>query len=264
MTHESEDVLKALSSSTRRTIMKQISEKGSATYTEIMQVLNLDPSLMSGKFNYHLKELSEVGLVEKENGGYKITDLGQRALILVDQVSKDAKVDSYGVLSAVISMSPKKELELFSNQIGLLLGLLFGTIGTIAALLTYETGGLEFLLSFILASSTVIFGLVSGAKMVGIITKYKLGFSSFLFLSSNWFLIRSRNRNNFFIISMLCAGFFVAITLTFVLPFSGEMILYSMQWYSLLSIVVGSGLLSVLFYNRAKKKADRLEEMANE
>lgn len=45
MTSESEDVLKALSSSTRRTIMRQISERGSATYTEIMQVLDLDPSV---------------------------------------------------------------------------------------------------------------------------------------------------------------------------------------------------------------------------
>jgi predicted transcriptional regulator len=65
MNSKSEDVLKALSSSTRRTIMRQISEKGSATYTEIMHVLNLDPSLMSGKFNYHLKELNEAGLIER-------------------------------------------------------------------------------------------------------------------------------------------------------------------------------------------------------
>ncbi|MDF1537932.1 MAG: helix-turn-helix domain-containing protein [Candidatus Thorarchaeota archaeon] len=93
MNSESENVLKALSSSTRRTIMRQVSEKGSATYTEIMHVLGLDPSLMSGKFNYHLKELNEAGLIERVNSDYKITDLGKKALILVDQVAKESKVD---------------------------------------------------------------------------------------------------------------------------------------------------------------------------
>ena len=122
MTSESENVLKVLSSSTRRTIMRQISEKGSATYTEIMNVLNLDPSLMSGTFNYHLKELHESGLVERTNGEYRITDLGKRALILVDQVAKDTKIDQYGVLSAVLSMNSRQELSLFMNQIGMIVG----------------------------------------------------------------------------------------------------------------------------------------------
>ena len=131
MNSESENVLKALSSSTRRTIMRQISEKGSATYSEIMRVLDLNPSLMSGKFNYHLKELHEVGLVERINSEYRITDLGKRALILVDQVTDDAKVDRYGVLSAVMSMSPRKELELFLSQMGMIVGLLISVLGII-------------------------------------------------------------------------------------------------------------------------------------
>ena len=83
MNSDSESVLKALSSSTRRAIIRQISEKGSATYTEIMQVLGLDPTQMSGKFNYHLKELTEAGLIERTNGEYRITDLGKKSLIYV-------------------------------------------------------------------------------------------------------------------------------------------------------------------------------------
>jgi len=184
MNSESENVLKALSSSTRRTIMRQISEKGSATYSEIMRVLDLDPSLMSGKFNYHLKELHEVGLVERINSEYRITDLGKRhlkelhevglverinseyritdlgkrALILVDQVTDDAKVDRYGVLSAVMSMSPRKELELFLSQMGMIVGLLISVLGIIPLALTYGTWGIEFWLSSIIEILALAFG----------------------------------------------------------------------------------------------------------
>ena len=264
MNSESENVLKALSSSTRRTIMRQISEKGSATYTEIMHVLNLDPSLMSGKFNYHLKELNEVGLVERTGSEYRITDLGQRALILVDQVAKDVKIDNYGVLSAVMSMSPKKELELFSYQLVMIIGFMATILGIIPVVLTYGTWGLEFWISSIAETFALVIALVAGAKMIGIIRKYKLGFSAFVFLSTNWFFIRSPNRNNFFIITLLSIGFFVAIALSFVLPYSGAMSLYTIEWYSLFTSASGSGILSAIFYNRARKKADRLEETTNE
>jgi DNA-binding transcriptional ArsR family regulator len=263
MTTESEDVLKALSSSTRRTIMRQISERGSATYTEIMQVLDLDPSLMSGKFNYHLKELNEVGLIEKTNGEYMITDLGKRALILVDQVAKEAKVDQYGVLSAVMSMSPTKELELFMSQIGFMIGIML-TILSVAPLLMNYGGGFLFYMSVGAASAGTIVFLASGVKMVGIIRKLKVGFSALLFLSSNWFFIRSPNRNNFFIITLFAIGSFVSLTLGFLLPYSGVLQLFTLEWFGLLTSAIGSALLTIALVIRARRKAYHLEEIADE
>ncbi|MFW9801678.1 MAG: winged helix-turn-helix domain-containing protein [Candidatus Thorarchaeota archaeon] len=263
MTTESEDVLKALSSSTRRTIMRQISEKGSATYTEIMQVLDLDPSLMSGKFNYHLKELNEVGLIEKTNGSYKITDLGKRALILVDQVAKDAKIDQYGVLSAVMSMSPTKELELFMSQMGFMIGIML-TILSIVPLLTSYGGGLVFFMSAIAAVGGTIVFLVSGAKMVGIIRRFRVGFSALLFLSSNWFFIRSPNRNNFFIITLFAIGSFVSLALGFLLPYSGVLHLFTLEWIGLITSAIGSAVLTIALVVRARRKAHHLEEMSDE
>ena len=264
MNSESENVLKALSSSTRRTIMRQISEKGSATYSEIMRVLDLDPSLMSGKFNYHLKELHEVGLVERINSEYRITDLGKRALILVDQVTDDAKLDRYGVLSAVMSMSPRKELDLFLNQMGMIVGLMISGLSTIPLVLTYGTWGIEFWLFSIIEILALAFGLIAGAKMIGIIRKYKLGFSSFVFLSSNWFFIRSPNRNNFFVASFLTIGFFIGIALGFLLPYTGEMVLLSLEWNGIISSAMVSGLLSITVLIRAKRKAEQLEELGHE
>ena len=264
MNSESENVLKALSSSTRRTIMRQISEKGSATYSEIMRVLDLDPSLMSGKFNYHLKELHEVGLVERINSEYRITDLGKRALILVDQVTDDAKLDRYGVLSAVMSMSPRKELELFLSQMGMIVGLLISVLGIIPLALTYGTWGIEFWLSSIIEILALAFGLIAGAKMIGIVKKYKLGFSSFLFISSNWFFIRSPNRDNFFVINFLTIWFFTGTALGFLLPYIGEIVLFSLEWVGIIGSAMISGLLGTTFLIRAKRKAEQLEELGYE
>jgi DNA-binding transcriptional ArsR family regulator len=264
MTFESENVLKALSSTTRRTIMRQISEKGSATYTEIMHVLDLDPSLMSGKFNYHLKELQDVGLIEKMNGEYRITDLGKRALILVDQVAKDVKIDQYGVLSAVMTMSPRKEMSLFLNQNGMIAGSMVAILSIIPLVLNY---GVWDIISWISLATTIVgfvIFIVSSAKMVGIIRKYKLGISSMVFLSSNWFFIRSPNRNNFLIITMFTVGFFVSLCLGFILPYVGEMEWFSLQWIGLIISSISSGLLSLVFLNRANRKAKRLEEISNE
>ncbi|MGD9397734.1 MAG: helix-turn-helix domain-containing protein [Candidatus Thorarchaeota archaeon] len=264
MTSESENVLKALSSSTRRTIMKQISEKGSATYTEIMHVLNLDPSLMSGTFNYHLKELNEAGLIERTNGEYRITDLGKRALILVDQVAKDAKVDQYGVLSAVMSMSPRKELELFASQMGMMVGTVLTIVSLIPFALGYSSGSFVFGIASILLGVSLILVIGFTVQLIGILRKLKVGFSVVLFLGSNWFFIRSPNRNRFFFITMFAVGAVVIGTLAFILPFSGVISFFSQMWYTLTLSAIGSAVLTIALFIGAKRNADRLEEINGE
>ncbi len=78
---EREQVLKALSNSARRVILKQIVTRRGATYTELMELLSLNPDLENGGFNYHLKELTVAGLLERTNRFYRITDLGEKALV---------------------------------------------------------------------------------------------------------------------------------------------------------------------------------------
>ncbi len=264
MTSESENVLKALSSSTRRTIMRQISEKGSASYTEIMHVLNLDPSLMSGTFNYHLKELNEARLIERTDGEYRITDLGKRALILVDQVSKDTKIDQYGVLSAVMSMSPSKELGLFACQMGMMLGFVMTILSIIPFAIGYNSGNPEFWIGAILLSVSLVLAIGSTGKVIGILRRYKLGFSVVVFLSTNWFFIRSPNRNSFFGITLFAVGAIIASALAFLLPYSGEMLPFTIQWYGIVTSAIGSAVLALALSIRAKRNAERLEETNNE
>lgn len=264
MNSNSESVLKALSSSTRRTIIRQISEKGAATYTEIMQVLGLEPTQMSGKFNYHLKELTEAGLIEKMNGEYRITDLGKKALILVDQVAEDAKVDRYGVLSAVLSMSPTKEFSLFASQMGMMVGIMLTMLFFIGALLTYDTGGILYFASVSTTLISLLLTIVFIGKMVGIVRSFRVGFSSFVFLSSNWFFIRSANRNSFFLITLFAIGAMVSGILAIVLPYSGALPLYSLEWWGLVFPAIGSSILSSYLMIRAKRRAVQMEEKANE
>jgi hypothetical protein len=40
--------------------------------------------------------------------------------------------------------------------------------------------------------------------------------------------------------------------------------LFTLEWYSLITSAMGSGLLSIAFIIRARKKADQLEETTNE
>lgn len=239
--------------------MRQISEKGTATYTEIMQVLGLDPSLMSGKFNYHLKELTEAGLIERLNGDYMITDLGKKALILVDQVGRDVKIDQYGVLSAVMSMSPKRELDLFLYQMGTVFGLFVGVFSLVAAVLTYGVSWTLFWPSVALGLAALVIALRSTWKMVGIIRKMKLGLSSLVFLQLNWFLIRSPNRNGFLIITFFAIGSFVNGFLFLLLSYSGELALYSLQWVGMLLGTIFTTLLTIALTARVRSRTLQLE-----
>lgn len=244
--------------------MRQISEKGSATYTEIMHVLNLDPSLMSGTFNYHLKELNEAGLVERTNGEYRITDLGKRGLILVEQVAKDIKIDQYGVLSAVMSMSPRKELGLFMSQMGMIIGAVMSILSIIPLSIGYSTDVIAFWLSRTSLSFFLVLGVASAVKMIRIVRKFRVGFSVIVFLSNNWFFIRSANRNRFFAIMILTLGAIITGALALLLPYSGEIALFTLEWYSLISGAAGLAILTVILSVQAKKRADHLEAISSE
>ncbi|MFW9847357.1 MAG: hypothetical protein ACFFD6_11455, partial [Candidatus Thorarchaeota archaeon] len=170
----------------------------------------------------------------------------------------------YGVLSAVMSMSPSKELALFMSQMGFMIGIMLSILSIIPLVYTYGTWGAVFWLSTFAALAGVVLFLVSAARMIRIILRYKLGFSSLVLLSSNWFFIRSPNRNNFFFITLLLVGSAVSFALGFLLPYTGEVIIYSPEWIGLIISAIGSALLSTALLIRARRKAVQLEAMSDE
>ncbi|MFX1566658.1 MAG: winged helix-turn-helix domain-containing protein [Promethearchaeota archaeon] len=268
---ERECVLKALSNSTRRVILKQIVVRQGATYTELMALLGLDPDLESGGFNYHLKELAVAGLIERTNGFYRITDLGEKALVLIDQVSQDSKFDRYGVLYAAIAMNPRQELTLFIGQFGISFGsvaLLYGVLlGVISSF-----GGGDNPFRGPLMMGVCSFLIVLGFFCVGcslwilgtLVRRYNLGFSSLLLLKTEWFMIRSPNRGVF-----ICLPIFGMLGIF--LPMSGFILIYVglVPLFSLLSLflICATVLVWTLFFGlilSASRRAKKMEGMNSE
>ena len=71
-------VFDAASAPLRMQVLRLLSTKGALPYTEIMAALKLDPVRDAGKFVYHLRSLTEAGLIssDKRTKKYEITELG--------------------------------------------------------------------------------------------------------------------------------------------------------------------------------------------
>ncbi|MCW4009311.1 MAG: ArsR family transcriptional regulator [Candidatus Bathyarchaeota archaeon] len=85
-------VLKAVSSPLRLQILNFLFDKGSLSYTELMNQLKMNPSRDAGRFAYHLKFLLKANLVEVDSEAkkYYLTDLGKMVLDVADRVEKKA------------------------------------------------------------------------------------------------------------------------------------------------------------------------------
>lgn len=72
-------IFDAASAPVRLQILRLLSTKGPLQYTEIMFQLKLDPVRDAGKFVYHLRSLTDTGLVtlDKKTKKYEVTELGR-------------------------------------------------------------------------------------------------------------------------------------------------------------------------------------------
>ncbi|UCH05631.1 MAG: winged helix-turn-helix transcriptional regulator [Candidatus Thorarchaeota archaeon] len=255
-----EGVLKALSNSTRREIVNQIAEKGSATYTEIMQVLGLDPPLESGRFNYHLKELADAGLIERVNGDYQLTDLGTKALVLLDQVRDEPLVDRHGVLSAAISMSPREEIRLFANQMKIMLAIMSMVISPIVAVFSRWLTPILLLLFFL----GLVLALQSGSYLYNLARRHGLGLSTLLLLDQNWFLIRSPNRGNFLAFTAVAVTSLVVFVTYIMLAATGVITFVSRVGVAMLGVSILLAPIAFVIAVVAIQKAEEMESTNRE
>jgi len=86
------NVLKAVSSSLRLQILNLLFDKGSLSYTELMNSLKMNPTRDAGRFAYHLKFLLKADLVEVdvEARKYMLTDLGKMVIDVAEHIEKSA------------------------------------------------------------------------------------------------------------------------------------------------------------------------------
>jgi len=83
-------VLKAVSSSLRLQVLNMLFDRGPLAYTEIMNILHLNPSRDAGRFAYHLKFLLKADLIEPdaETKKYRLTDLGRMLVDVADTIEE--------------------------------------------------------------------------------------------------------------------------------------------------------------------------------
>ena len=83
-------VLKAVSSTIRLQVLTLLLEKGPLSYTEIMNILRLNPSRDAGRFAYHLKSLLKADLIEPDvkTKKYRLTDLGRMLVDVAENIEE--------------------------------------------------------------------------------------------------------------------------------------------------------------------------------
>lgn len=81
-------VLKAISASIRIQILNLLQEKGSLSYSQLLNFLKLDSTRDAGRFAYHLKSLLKADLIEPdvETRKYRLTDLGRYIIKITDEI----------------------------------------------------------------------------------------------------------------------------------------------------------------------------------
>lgn len=82
--------MKAVASSLRLQVLNMLLDKGPLAYTEIMNILRLNPSRDAGRFAYHLKSLVKADLVESdsETKKYRLTDLGRMIVEVTETIEE--------------------------------------------------------------------------------------------------------------------------------------------------------------------------------
>ncbi|MCZ2856432.1 MAG: helix-turn-helix domain-containing protein [Candidatus Bathyarchaeota archaeon] len=83
-------VLKAVSSSIRLQVLTILLERGPLSYTEIMNILRLNPGRDAGRFAYHLKSLLKADLIEPDvkTKKYRLTDLGRMLIDVAENIEE--------------------------------------------------------------------------------------------------------------------------------------------------------------------------------
>ncbi len=85
-------ILKAVASSLRLQVLNMLFDKGPLSYTEIMNILRLNPGRDAGRFAYHLKFLIKADLIEPDaqTKKYRLTDLGRMLVEVAETIDEQA------------------------------------------------------------------------------------------------------------------------------------------------------------------------------
>lgn len=73
------DILYCISNGMRRSILNSLAKNQGLSFSELMARCGLSPKYdTTGTFSYHLSELGKIGALRKDEGGYRLTRMGNR------------------------------------------------------------------------------------------------------------------------------------------------------------------------------------------
>ena len=200
-TTTSEVVIKAISNEIRRNIIRLLIDK-QLSYTEIAHLLNFELRRESGKFNFHLKELVQAGLIDNTTTDetYKLTDKGTEVYYLLLDIEKDREIDPHGLMTALIKLEGKKEFFFFVAVLAIVAGLqalLIGLVGLFGLgfyLQIQIVGGILSAIGLVIfVWGVMTYSRILNELLAGRSRSSRIA-SAIFFLSVEWYFIRGTHR----------------------------------------------------------------------
>jgi len=103
MTNGFASLHKVLKDETRRRIVLLLNEKGSLSYTDLMNTLEIDNT---GRMNYHLKVLDDL-IAKRENGQYALTEKGKlSSQLLLELPENTGKLYKQWIMATLKAKEP--------------------------------------------------------------------------------------------------------------------------------------------------------------
>jgi uncharacterized RDD family membrane protein YckC/DNA-binding transcriptional ArsR family regulator len=140
MTTDQDDVsriLSELSHPLRREILLKLSEKGELSFTDMMNLLEVD----TGKLSFHIRSLAEF-LEQTPSGKYRLGKLGENAIVFIKDIEAWAVEASVSRKTSILPLaSTEKRIYAFLIDFAIALGVFTVTAITTNLLSSITTGG---------------------------------------------------------------------------------------------------------------------------
>ncbi|MFQ5821108.1 MAG: hypothetical protein ACE5I5_14040 [Candidatus Heimdallarchaeota archaeon] len=251
-----DEITSAIKHETRRTILTMLSDRSPMRYSDLMVALGLEPRDDSGSFGYHIKILTDNGLIIQSEKGYSLSELGKRVFGLLTAIDHEDR-DKYGVITTIQSLTTKDEVNLLLAQFGWIFALLLIFISLIGFFTKDEPSPLHILMVFLSLTVVVLVSTASIKTISSVRPKLPKGLSKLFFLNTEW-VYASPNRN--YLIAALLA--YMGAYITGALAFISFIDRIPVSPLILTLITVLFTLLCGLALNHVRKK-DQLSELSS-
>jgi hypothetical protein len=205
------EVTSAIKHEIRRTILTMLSKRSPMRYSDLMIELGLEPKDDSGSFGYHIKVLTDSGLIVATETGYTLSELGKRVFGMLTVIDNEDR-DKFGIIASLQSLTIKDEINLLLAQFGMISSILFVFISLIGYTATDEAFSLRVVTILLSLIAMVFIGGASIKTFYSMQSKLPSGFSMLFFINTHW-IWASPQRNKLFFCFLTYFGAFITFLL---------------------------------------------------